>query len=937
MQLNKQIIRLSPSYLMAMLSTENCLWSKYSGSEACTALLTKILQQSRTASSTAAASLIAVCCFSTMVADAQTTYTPYTFSTLVSVRDNPNNVAVDAAGNVYTSLNSNETILRIAPNGGVTTLAGTAGVCGSADGVSTSAQFCAPAGVAVDGSGNVYVADHGNSTIRKITPSGVVTTLAGTVGVFGLVDGTGNAAQFNAPNDVAVDASANIYVADSCAIRIVTPDGVVATLVGRAGCGSTDGPVDVAQFGDLTGIAVDTRGNIYVADPNNDTIRRLSGGSVTTIAGSSGLCDGVDATGGAALFCDPTGVAVDTDGNVFVTDKDNFTIRKITPAGVVTTLAGIPGVSGNADGTGSGALFKFPRAIALDQRGKVYVADFANKEIRVGVATSSLSSPTNLRASQVRNSNGTQIRLAWDYGTDPIDGFIIEREVPSGNFEELANRPLPSVCVSGHCAVDDSGLTVGGSAITPFGTYSYRVRAFQAQTESDPSSTATCFQLQLITTNNNHAIFAFFTPNTFTPDPNSLGQVAQDFNFDHFDWISLVTHVPSSIASSLKDHFGNSVAAPPPPLLDPLLGGWNYRAADFLPYYWDEQSGFDPRYFIDQHRNATTTEFQDQPWISVLKAVLPSDNYQFVTFLVGVEAPVGSASNVPPRFRHLASFSWSSNSTCITSAASTCIAGGIGDIRLSNLDPSITPGPGAIFNITLVKTEDLPLDVRQTLIQLGGEGISIAPKIDTDAPTTAAFLSGPQGSNGWYTGPVTAMLIATDIDGPTDIASTTLDIDGGPTSVYSGPFGISGDGIHTIQFGSTDQAGNVETPRPSQTIKLDATPPSITCTGNPSILWPPNGKMVSVTVSGTITDSTSGVNGGSASFAVTDSDGQFQPSGSIALGSSGNYSLPFSLVASRLGSDRDGRQYTIVVSASDNAGNVGSCSTVVTVPHDQRH
>jgi uncharacterized repeat protein (TIGR01451 family) len=140
----------------------------------------------------------------------------------------------------------------------------------------------------------------------------------------------------------------------------------------------------------------------------------------------------------------------------------------------------------------------------------------------------------------------------------------------------------------------------------------------------------------------------------------------------------------------------------------------------------------------------------------------------------------------------------------------------------------VIAGTGGIFNVVTVDIEALPLPIRTLLIQSGAQGVSTAPKIDKDAPITAAFLSGPQGTNGWYTAPVSVALIPTDIDGPSDIAATTFSLDGSSVVAYTAPFVVSGNGTHNIQFGSVDQAGNAETPRPSQVISIDATPPSLT-------------------------------------------------------------------------------------------------------------
>ena len=176
------------------------------------------------------------------------------------------------------------------PAGVVTTLAGLAGSQGSADGTGSAARFAWPIGVAVDSTGNVYVADNGNDTIRKVTPAGVVTTLAGLAGSSGSADGTGSAARFYGPSGVAVDSAGNVYVADTgnYTIRKVTPAGVVTTLAGLAGTeGSADGTGSAARFSYPSGVAVDSAGNVYVADTGNNTIRKVTpAGVVTTLAGT---------------------------------------------------------------------------------------------------------------------------------------------------------------------------------------------------------------------------------------------------------------------------------------------------------------------------------------------------------------------------------------------------------------------------------------------------------------------------------------------------------------------------------------------------------------------------------------------------------------------------------------------------------------------------
>ena len=352
----------------------------------------------------------------------------------------PSDITADAAGNIYVSDTSNHTIRKITPAGVVTTFAGTPGLNGSADGNGAAAQFNTPTGIAIDRAGDLYIADQGNYTIRKITAAGVVTTLAGTPGQqkcsgTGRLspcpsngDGNGADARFSSPGDMAIDASGNLHLLDQGAIRKVTPEGVVTTLpstgsylgitidaagnyitvddstiqritptgvatilAGTTGAiGSADGNGATAQFNYPSDVILDIAGNVYVVDTNNHTVRKITAaGVVTTLAGAAGVTEEdnalqgtADGTAEEARFNTPTGIATDTAGNTYVCDTYNHTIRKITPAGVVTTLAGSAGVSGNADGSGVDARFDNPRGIAIDVGGNLYVADTGNSTIR---------------------------------------------------------------------------------------------------------------------------------------------------------------------------------------------------------------------------------------------------------------------------------------------------------------------------------------------------------------------------------------------------------------------------------------------------------------------------------------------------------------------------------------------------------------------------
>jgi sugar lactone lactonase YvrE len=294
-------------------------------------------------------------------------------------------VAADAQGNGFVSDFLNQTIRRVTPAGVVTTFAGFASA-GSDDGGPGVARFYNPTDVEVDASGNVFVADAGNNTIRKITAGGQVSTLAGRAGSYGDADGQGSAARFAMPKYLALGGGGELYVSDvgNATIRKVTPDGTVSLLAGSAGqFGDTDGSGTAARFGSPGGMAVDGGGNVIVADRSNNTIRKVTpAGVVSTLAGLSRSSGSDDGTGSAARFSRPNGVAIGPDGNIFVTDQENFTVRKLTPAGAVTTIAGSVNRPAEEDGQGSAASFYYPAGIGADAQGNLFVSDWIGSTIR---------------------------------------------------------------------------------------------------------------------------------------------------------------------------------------------------------------------------------------------------------------------------------------------------------------------------------------------------------------------------------------------------------------------------------------------------------------------------------------------------------------------------------------------------------------------------
>jgi NHL repeat len=338
----------------------------------------------------------------------------------------PAGVAVDSATNIYVADFKNSTIRKVTPVGNnwvVSTIAGSAGSIGSADGTNGTARFNSPAGVTVDGAGNVYVADTDNDTIRKVTPLGtnwVVRTIAGSAGNIGSKDGTNGVARFNEPSGIAVDSATNLYVADTYndTVRKLTPFGTNWIVTTWAGVVLTpafvDGTGTNAHFGTPEGIAAGSAGNIYVADTYNDAIRKItSAGVVSTLAGG-GSIGSADGTGGAARFWSPEGIAVDGDGNIYVADEVNCTIRQITSAGLVSTMAGFAEVSGTNDGPGSYALFSGPGGVAVDNAGNVYVADTYNHTIRKITPTGMVSTIAG-KAGTNGSADGTNRAARFNY------------------------------------------------------------------------------------------------------------------------------------------------------------------------------------------------------------------------------------------------------------------------------------------------------------------------------------------------------------------------------------------------------------------------------------------------------------------------------------------------------------------------------------------
>lgn len=283
----------------------------------------------------------------------------------------PEGITADAAGNLYVTDDWTGNIRKISPKAEVTTIVNNGPINMDGKGV----FFWYPAGIAIDDSGTLYIADSQYSRIRKVSPAVEVTTFAGS-GVQGFADGPAATAKFYKPRGVALDASGNLYIADTenNRIRKISPDGTVTTFAGSGAGGSADGKAAEATFNSPHDVAVDAIGNVFVADTQNNLIRKINrGGIVSTLAGS-GAQGAADGRGAAASFNHPTGLGLDVFGNIYVADRSNYKIRKVTQQGLVTTIAG-SGEFGSNDGPGNTATFAGPRDVAVDIIGNIYVTD----------------------------------------------------------------------------------------------------------------------------------------------------------------------------------------------------------------------------------------------------------------------------------------------------------------------------------------------------------------------------------------------------------------------------------------------------------------------------------------------------------------------------------------------------------------------------------
>jgi streptogramin lyase len=397
-------------------------------------------------------------------------------------------IALGSDGSLYVADKLTNFIRKISASGQVTTLAGT-GAAGAVDGIGINAQFSNPSGITVDNAGNVYIADERNYTIRKITPNGIVSTLAGMAGMRGSIDGVGAAARFQSVGDIAIDRSGAVIVADlgNNAVRRISPDGAVTTIAGvLPNKGSGDGPALASRFNSPGSIVRDNAGNMYLAEEGNSTIRKLSpSGDVTTFAGKAGTSGAQDGLGTAATFTAPRSISLDQQGNIYVADSS--LIRKISASGDVKLFADtgpVARIGSRVPAFIKGSL----ESIAFDSRSQLYAVESVNANlnkvspeavfttINCGASCAPLSVASDPNGNLFVASRGAVRRVGADGVTTILAGSGPSSTSPLGGWKDGAaadalfsdNMRALAVDNNGNIFVCDTGNHVVRK-ITPSG------------------------------------------------------------------------------------------------------------------------------------------------------------------------------------------------------------------------------------------------------------------------------------------------------------------------------------------------------------------------------------------------------------------------------------------------------------------------------------
>jgi len=391
----------------------------------------------------------------------------------------PSSFAVDAQGNVYFSDPGYSLVLKVSTNGVISIVAGNGMTTSAGDGgLAIGASVNYPNGLAIDSSGNLYIADTNSANVRKVDTNGIISTVAGGSGSgFAGDGGPATKAWLSAPRGIAVDHSGNLYIADwgNSRIRMVNPAGIISTIAGSGttGYSGDGGPAAQASIGYVNGLAVDSAGNLYIADVDNAAIRKISNGIITTVAGGQGGFGGDGGQATKASLSLPQSVAVDASGNLYIADQGNERIRRVDPSGVIATVAGTGTAGFSGDGSlASAAMLSTPVGVGVDASGAVYVADLDNHRVRRFVPGGNIATFAGMSFSIGDGGPSTQARLtnpasvAVDstgnlFIADSADNRV-RKVTPSGTITTLAGTGRTG-------AGGDSGPAASAVLSTPLG------------------------------------------------------------------------------------------------------------------------------------------------------------------------------------------------------------------------------------------------------------------------------------------------------------------------------------------------------------------------------------------------------------------------------------------------------------------------------------
>jgi sugar lactone lactonase YvrE len=410
----------------------------------------------------------------------------------------PAAVAVDSSGNLYIADFGNNVVEEVTPGGVLSIVAGTGTGGAPTPGPATSSNLYSPAGVAVDSAGNLYIADMFNNRVEKVTSGGVLSIVAGT-GTGGVpTPGPATSSDLYAPSGVAVDSAGNLYIADlnNNLVEKVTSGGVLSIVAGSGNVGRpTPGPATASALYYPFSVAIDSAGNLYIADSSNDVVEKVTSGGVLSIVAGTGT--GGAPTPGLATssdLSDPQGVAVDSAGNLYIADANNSVIEQVTPFGVLSIVAGTGTFGPPTPGPAAASALNFPYGVAVDSSGNLYIADFGNNVVEEVTTSWTVPGPPTTVTATAGNA---QANVTWSAPTSDggarITSFSVQYSTDGG-----ASWTTASMCTGLATSCTVTGLTNGSS-------YLFRVLATNVIGTGDPSTSSAVTLTALAATGSNLA------------------------------------------------------------------------------------------------------------------------------------------------------------------------------------------------------------------------------------------------------------------------------------------------------------------------------------------------------------------------------------------------------------------------------------------------